>query len=43
MVEEEGGAVVVGYPAGLAGVDKENHLNQTSQKERSGQPAVRCG
>ena len=24
----------------LAGVDKENHLNQTSQKERSGQPAV---
>ena len=28
------------YPAGHAGVDKENHLNQTSQKERSGQHAV---
>jgi len=28
------------FPAGLAGVDKENHLNQTSQKERSGQHAV---
>ena len=26
--------------AGLAGVDMENHLNQTSQKERSGQHAV---
>ena len=28
------------FLAGLAGVDKENHLNQTSQKERSEQHAV---